>query len=245
MAYTAIPNTTSGGVTLQWRQQMFAFARTQLATLDSDFMVDFDRGATGDYGANNAAGTGAANLNSNFNGGVLTLDTGANANSTIGVSPFGTPAIVSSTKNTPPWFVATRGKPFGTIDAQGTFDICAVTTAGAPGSALTSLGIRGSNSTAFLTVSIRAGGTTVQVTTQAIDTTQLVDYGLGFDGTTLQPYYGQLMAGTFAAIVGGSITDLTNMNASTGAPWSFMSGGTLASSRGFSIDMQYMAYKRS
>lgn len=234
-----------GGVTLQWRQQMYAYAKTQLGTLESDFMIDFDRGSTGDYGTNNAAGTGVANLNTNFNGGVLTLDTGANANSTIGVSPIGTPTILTSTKNGPPWFNATRAKPFGTIDAQGTFDICAVTTAGTPGTALCSLGIRGTNSTAFLTLSIRAGGTTVLVTVQAIDTTQFVDYGLGFDGTTLTAYYGQLMAGTFAPIAAGFITDLTNMNASTGAPWAFMNGGTLASSRGFSIDNQFMAYKRS
>lgn len=234
-----------GGVTSQWRQQMFAYFRTVLPTLTNDFLIDIDKGNLGDYTTDNVAGTGTQNINTGFNGGVVTLDTAGTAGSTVGIHPIGTPALVANIKTSAPWAVSGRAKLGTGSDGTTQLNAVAMTTSGVPGSSNIILGVRGVVSTAFLTLTVQGGGTTAQVSTQAIDTTQFLDFGISFDGVTLQAHYGDVMAGTFAALTGCLITDLTNVSTSPGTLWALVANGGTAASRTVTEDALWCAYRRS
>lgn len=218
--YTALPPSASGGGGAStWLSAMKAFAQAAYPTLNSDpFFADFAQGTTGDYSVVFQSGHGVVNVSGAFRGGVVEIDTGSTTVSgdKAGVSIKGTPVLVSNMLTGAPWFIAARAETVTGVDATGqAFPICmALSPAGTPEPPF--LGCYGPTSTTNYV--FYASATTQIDTGIAIVTSSFADFGIGFDGTTLVPYYGNVMAGTFAAIAGKSSTDLTGLQSAAGGP---------------------------
>lgn len=208
---------------------MKAFAQAAYPTLNSDpLFVDILQGTTGDYatGFQGAPAHGVVNVSGGFRGGVAELDTGSTTASTdsIGLSGKGTPTLTQNMLTGAPWFIAARAETITGVDATG--QAWPIGMATSPGFTTFPpfLGCYGPVSTTNYVFFVSSS--TKIDTGIAIDTSHFNDFGIGFDGTTLVPYFGNVLAGTFAAIVGKSSTDLTGLASSAGGPVAIVVAGS-------------------
>lgn len=216
-------STIAGGGAPSWRQAMFAFAVAKYPTISKELLVDFLAGLAGDYAAT-TNNNGAVNVNTSVTGGVVTLDTGAStlANTNAAVTPKGGPALCGNTLTGAPWFFATRARANVVVTATDQMLMCGPSTAPTPISLSNPFfGMDGTASTGFLV--LHASNSTKVITTVAIDTTLFHDFALGFDGTTLTAYYGNVLAGTLVSVA--TSTDLTSLQSSPGQPECYLFAG--------------------
>lgn len=220
-------NASSSAGAITWKEAMIAFAQSKYPTLQSDpLFVDLIQGTTGDYAIVGAASGGAAPISGAFRAGVVELDTGAGTvnGSIVGVSGKGVPTLTQNILTGAPWFFAARAEPVTGVDATGqSFPVCmALAPSGTPTPPF--LGCYGPVSTTHYVFYVSAS--TRIDTGIAIDTTHFNDFAIGFDGVTLTPYYGNVLAGTFAAITGKSSTDLTGVVSAAGTPAAYVVAGS-------------------
>lgn len=202
-----------------WKSAMQAFAQAKYPTLNSDpLFLDVIQGAGGDYTQVFQALNGVINVSTGFRGGVGELDTGVStaSGSHVAMMGKGQPALTNSMTTGAPWFVASRGQTVTGVDATGQSFVVGMTLATATFLNSVLLGCYGPTSTTNYTFYV--SGTTQIDTGIPVDLVHFKDFGIGFDGTTLVPYFGDVLAGTFAAIAGKSSTDLTGMTNQPGAP---------------------------
>jgi hypothetical protein len=195
-----------------WRQAAFAYGLTKLSTLQWDFIMEFDRGASGVTLEFAVTATGGSQTqNQTFDAGVIQTSSGAVANNSVLITPIGAPALFSSPK-TRPWFTMNRISVVGPVDANASLML-----AGIAHSALNAFGgvwVHGPVSTTTLTLYVFNGSPTTLATTLAIPTlSTFVDVACWFDGTAMFASMGQLMAGTMVTAA-ESLTNLANFPAS-------------------------------
>lgn len=211
---------TSSTVATTWRGAMFAFAVSKYSTLATDILADFMFGATGDY-ATTVTNNGVVNVSSAFNGGVLSMDTGATTvdGTAVSVTLKGNPTVAANVKTGAPWFCAARALISTTPGATSGQSLPITFTQavspfnfGAP-----ALGLYGPTSTTNLTL---VDGQNAIATSTAADLVNFHDYAIGFDGTTQTAYYGDVMLGTMTAIA--TSTNLAGLHSGPGQPASYL-----------------------
>ena len=220
MAYQSFPPSTAGGA----GTQSDALARAKQycgTTIAKVFGSEWENDAM--YRSAGAAGTGAVARSVTQKGGVISVTSGATANSTISMFPNGTTTIWIDNPSTTRWYVETLVQWTTTVDAQAIVGLL-ITTAGAGFPAVRFV-LNGSLSTTNYSMSFtnNAGVNQYSATTSAAyDTTAYHRVAAYNDGTNIGFVYDGANMGTSAA---------SAMGTSPVVPQIFCTNGTTAAAR--------------
>lgn len=220
MAYQAIPPSAAGGA----GTMSTALARAKAvagATMAKVFGSEFENDQF--YRAAGLAGTGAVNVSITDKGGVVSVTSGATANSTVSMFPHGATNIWIDNPATSRWYVSAKVKWTTTTDNQAVMSLL-LSTAGA-GFPVVRFGMSGPTSTTNLTVSFTNNAGTNQyaaTTSVTYDTTAWHLLETWNDGVNIAFAYD-------GSVVGSNAN--TNMGTSPVVAQIYCQNGTTAATR--------------
>jgi hypothetical protein len=224
-----------------WRKAMWLFAKGLSSSINVDEFTDLTQ-ASSDYWVNARVAGTTTTQDSNFNGGVVTLSTGASGTSSSLVYPGASSSRgieVSNIKTAVPWLAAGRVKFNSSADANTQNVIGMANQNGTSGVWFGQDGFSGQTTK----LALSCNSLNYNVSTQDVNAT-FADLIVFFDGTTVYAYYTSNIVTVAPTLVAQQAT-LTNVPTVSGTvTFQMYQGGTVAAKTA-NVDCLYWAGARS